>query len=328
VAVVAHGADPGGLALVELSIDGSPAAEAGSPGNPEAALVTWQHVWEPAGPGTYALSFRAQNHDGEWSAPAEAEVTILSREAPPPTAAPTRTPPPTRTLSPGQACTLRAQFVADASVPDGTMFAPGAAFTKTWTLRNNGDCPWGRGFSLVFAGGAQMGGESPHPLGLAVEPGAMADLSIDLVAPTAPGRYRGEWLLQDPQGRRFGIGADGRVAFWVEVVVGASPTTAPDSQPPAVSASHSPPGESIPVGTLTTLNATANDNVGVARIEIWISLPRGGPQLVQTCNNATACSYPSTFTAGTITYFARAYDAAGNMGATGQTSITFYYVIQ
>ena len=38
--------------------------------------------------------------------------------------------------SAAQACTDRAQFLADVTVPDGTRFDPGQAFTKTWKLRN------------------------------------------------------------------------------------------------------------------------------------------------------------------------------------------------
>jgi len=36
----------------------------------------------------------------------------------------------------------RAQFISDVTVPDGTTFAPGATFTKTWRLKNSGTCTW------------------------------------------------------------------------------------------------------------------------------------------------------------------------------------------
>src|SRR5512143_3278895 len=35
-----------------------------------------------------------------------------------------------------------AQFVADVTVPDGTSYAPGTTFTKTWRLKNIGSCTW------------------------------------------------------------------------------------------------------------------------------------------------------------------------------------------
>jgi hypothetical protein len=51
---------------------------------------------------------------------------------------PTSTPPPTLTPVPCD----RAAFVADVTVPDGTNFAPGTTFVKTWRLKNNGSCTW------------------------------------------------------------------------------------------------------------------------------------------------------------------------------------------
>ena len=33
-----------------------------------------------------------------------------------------------------------AQFIADVTIPDGTHFTPGAAFKKTWRIRNIGTC--------------------------------------------------------------------------------------------------------------------------------------------------------------------------------------------
>ena len=35
-----------------------------------------------------------------------------------------------------------AQFVADVTIPDGTNFAPGTAFKKTWRLKNIGTNAW------------------------------------------------------------------------------------------------------------------------------------------------------------------------------------------
>jgi len=49
-----------------------------------------------------------------------------------------------------------AKFVSDLTVPDGTNFASGAAFTKTWRLQNVGTCTWGTSYRLVFSGGEQM----------------------------------------------------------------------------------------------------------------------------------------------------------------------------
>jgi len=44
------------------------------------------------------------------------------------------------------------------TVPDGWLITPGLVFKKTWRLKNIGTCTWTRNYSLVFAGGEQMGG--------------------------------------------------------------------------------------------------------------------------------------------------------------------------
>ena len=49
-----------------------------------------------------------------------------------------------------------AQFITDATVPDGTSFAPGTAFRKTWRLRNIGTCTWTTGYSLVYDSGEKF----------------------------------------------------------------------------------------------------------------------------------------------------------------------------
>ena len=49
-----------------------------------------------------------------------------------------------------------AQFVSDLTVPDGSSFAPGAAFTKTWRLMNIGTCTWKTSYKIVWAGGDRL----------------------------------------------------------------------------------------------------------------------------------------------------------------------------
>src|SRR5512138_508173 len=78
--------------------------------------------------------------------------------------------------SAAQACTDRAQFVADVTVPDGTRFDPGAAFTKDWRLRNVGTCTWTTSYSLVFVSGTQMGAISSSPFANNIAPGQNIDV--------------------------------------------------------------------------------------------------------------------------------------------------------
>ena len=147
-----------------------------------------------------------------------ATATLAPTNTPlPPTAtekpAPTATPRPTATPLP---CNL-ASFVKDVNVPDGTTFAPGAAFTKSWRLRNAGSCTWDSGYRLVFFKGQDMDGTTTR-LPKVVEPGETVDVSVNLVAPDATGTYQGYWMLRDVDGR-FGIGSDGETPFWVKIRV-------------------------------------------------------------------------------------------------------------
>lgn len=129
------------------------------------------------------------------------------------------------TLPPTTGCD-RAYFVADVSVPDGTVFTPGQTFTKTWKLRNTGKCTWTTGYSLVFSTGDQMGGVSQINLPAAVAPRQEIDLSVNLTAPNNVGNYRGYWLLKNPSGGTFGIGTLGNKPFWLSIgVSGSLPST-------------------------------------------------------------------------------------------------------
>jgi len=138
----------------------------------------------------------------------------------PPTA--TRLPPTATPVTPPTAVPppcVWAQFVKDVTIPDGTILAPGTRFTKVWRIRNIGACAWGPNYSLVFAGGDRMQSYNNVPLYQTVYPGQSVDLSVDLVAPSTPSHYRGYWMLRDPYGANFGIGARADKPFWVDIQV-------------------------------------------------------------------------------------------------------------
>jgi len=156
---------------------------------------------------------------------ATAEGTAQETKTPQPTQteAPTSTQEPTETPLPCNA----AEFVKDVTVPDGKTFDPGAAFTKTWRLKNVGTCAWTSGYDLVFAGGDAMSGPSAQQLTTdPVEPGETLDISVDLTAPGSAGVYRGNWELRGPEGDTFGIENSSAGVFWVEIEV-VEPTETP-----------------------------------------------------------------------------------------------------
>nr|MBN1229474.1 hypothetical protein [Anaerolineae bacterium] len=114
-----------------------------------------------------------------------------------PSPVPTETP----TVTPG--CGVWSEFVDDITIPDGSEIVAGGQFEKVWRLRNNGCLPWPAGTQLVFLSGDQMGG--PDALDISpVQPGALIDISVPLVAPEAFGSYLGRWQLITPDGVSIG----------------------------------------------------------------------------------------------------------------------------
>jgi next-to-BRCA1 protein 1 len=102
---------------------------------------------------------------------------------------------------------LDARFVQDVTIFDGTEFAPGAAFTKIWRLRNSGTCAWPKSTQLIHVGGDELGSTLAVTLELPEEglnPDSEAEVSVDLVAPEKPGRYVSHWRLVSPSGQKFG----------------------------------------------------------------------------------------------------------------------------
>jgi len=111
------------------------------------------------------------------------------------------------------------QFISDITAPDGTTFAPGTAFTKTWRLKNIGTCTWTTAYNLVWVGGDTLGVPGPVKLYVNVAPGQMLDISVSLIAPATSGNYKGLWKLSNASGAQFGIGSSGTDPFWVNISV-------------------------------------------------------------------------------------------------------------
>jgi len=146
-----------------------------------------------------------------------------------------------------QPCDL-AQFIADETIPDGTVVAPGSTFVKTWRLENVGSCTWSTSFAAVFTGGDQMGAPSVVYMPTSVAPGATVDISVNLTAPSYSGHYRGNWELRDASGVVFGVGASANSIFWVDIYVSGTYTggTTYDFMANACSASWSSGAGALP----------------------------------------------------------------------------------
>lgn len=155
-------------------------------------------IWDASTLGPHTLLVKAYDVSGQVSEPISVTVQVIP-PAPTPTAAPTSAP----TLSTDTSCEPSARFVEDVTVPDDSLFNSGVRFTKTWRMRNDGECTWESGTTWVFIGGDLLGAQSPVEVELA-EPGRIVDVSVDMVAPAAPGTYKSNWRLQRPNGDFFG----------------------------------------------------------------------------------------------------------------------------
>jgi hypothetical protein len=113
----------------------------------------------------------------------------------------------------------QAVYVRDTTIPDGTLFLPGTAFTKTWEIKNTGTCAWDGTYALVFGNeGDLMGGQLSTPLipSGTVDAGQSVKISVNLVAPANTGDYKGYWKLRNPSGNVF-FGSN--KGIWVAIKV-------------------------------------------------------------------------------------------------------------
>lgn len=197
-----------------------------------------------------------------------------------------------------QGCTYRANYIQDVTIPDGTVIAPGAQFVKTWRVLNSGTCSWGPGSgmqNLQFISGSALGAPNLVPIPNPVPAGATADLSINMVAPTQAGLYKGNWKLRADNGALFGVGPSNVALYALIRVQTAPPPTnvpPPTNQPPPAQAITFAPGATeadvqgqIPANQIATysLSASANQNMQLtlssnsASARIAVISPAGVP---------------------------------------------------
>ncbi len=101
------------------------------------------------------------------------------------------------------ACTNRARFLDDLSLPDDSIVQPGAELVKRWLVANEGTCDWGPGYRLVHVGGEGLSASDALAL-FPARAGSNATWEVILRAPDEPGEYVSEWQAQAPDGTFFG----------------------------------------------------------------------------------------------------------------------------
>jgi Ig-like domain from next to BRCA1 gene/Bacterial Ig domain len=130
------------------------------------------------------------------------------------------------------ACTDNATFVADLTVPDGTSFAPGASFDKSWRVLNSGTCAW-QNYALVYVSDTQMAAAATYPVPTTAA-GGTADLTVPMTAPAASGSYTGTWRLRSAGGTFFGT------LLTVSLTVGSPTPTVTNTVAPTATATNAP----------------------------------------------------------------------------------------
>jgi len=136
---------------------------------------------------------------------------------------PAGTPSATPTIGP---CTNDVDYIADLSVPDGTVFEPGQPVLKQWSVRNAGACDWDAGYRLVLVSGNALGARSELAL-YPARAGLEAVIEVAMIAPGEPGSYTGRWQARDPAGNVFGD----RIFITIVVAAPATPTETPTPTP-------------------------------------------------------------------------------------------------
>jgi len=104
------------------------------------------------------------------------------------------------------------RFVADVTIPDGTVLLTDTKFKKVWRLRNEGTTEWPSDTQLVFVGGDSLSVVVSVPV-KAAKPGEEVDVTVDMITPKNGGRFTSFWRLATADGLRFGQ------RIWVDILV-------------------------------------------------------------------------------------------------------------
>ena len=110
-----------------------------------------------------------------------------------------------------------AQLEGHVSAPDGGEVRAGAPFRKTWAIRNTGSTTWSDSYELAFVGGEALGDTRRVPVGR-VAPQEVVEVSVELTAPSTPGRAVGRWRMRNGRGEAFGS------TLFVSIVAVSQPT--------------------------------------------------------------------------------------------------------
>jgi len=209
IQVNATGAQGHGVTRIEIKVDGTLIGTAQSPSPQGQANLTTAQPWTFTQAGSHIIMAQAFDAAGQSSDPAVVNVQVFPGAVGPasntPTlqSGPTPIPPTVPPLPTPASCVDQSEFVADVTVPDDSVWLPGARIDKIWRMKNTGTCIWGAGYRWAFVRGARM--NAPESVAVPyTEPGQTADLQVVFAAPSEPGTYTSYWQLRDPNGDLVG----------------------------------------------------------------------------------------------------------------------------
>jgi len=146
-----------------------------------------------------SISFSTPTPGAEPSATATRAPEILPTPEPP---------------SPTPPCADSLKYLADLTLPDGTLVSPGQALEKQWRVENIGSCDWDARYRLKLLDGFPPLGASGDQALYPARAGTQAILTINFTAPLEAGTYRTAWQAYGPDGAAFGD------AIYMEITVG------------------------------------------------------------------------------------------------------------
>ena len=114
--------------------------------------------------------------------------------------------------TPTPTCNNGLGFIADLTVPDGTLVEPGETLDKRWEVENSGTCNWNNRYTIGLIAGPGMGVPVQQALVPALA-GTQTMIRMIFTAPEEPGNYRSAWQVYDPDGNAFGD------PFFIDIVV-------------------------------------------------------------------------------------------------------------
>jgi hypothetical protein len=119
---------------------------------------------------------------------------------------------------------IKAVFVEDVTIPDGSKVMAGSVVQKTWRLKNVGTVSWPEGTEIICVrGDATMTADavafSSKPVTCA--PGDSVDVSVELNVGAKLGRSKTVFRLKIPSGRLLGV------KLWLDVMVEPQTVVAP-----------------------------------------------------------------------------------------------------